>query len=81
MICSRQNGGGFVADEMGLGKTLSFLSLFVVERQLGVLWRAVLESREAKDRKHLLVSEQQDGDACPSQVCSNIVLAYTHGCE
>ncbi|KAH7308852.1 hypothetical protein BKA65DRAFT_174981 [Rhexocercosporidium sp. MPI-PUGE-AT-0058] len=63
MITARELGGGFLADDMGLGKTLSFLAYVVVERQLAVLERAVIKSREAKDGKHLL--EGQDG-VCPT---------------
>ncbi|KAG4441047.1 hypothetical protein IFR05_003455 [Cadophora sp. M221] len=54
MTTAREIGGGFLADDMGLGKTLSFLAYVVVERQLAVLERAVIQSREVKDGKHLL---------------------------
>lgn len=66
MMTSRMVGGGFVADTMGLGKTLSFLAFFVVERQLSCLWRAVEDSRNAKDGKHLREDQQHEGDSCPS---------------
>lgn len=63
MITSRGIGGGFLADDMGLGKTLSYLAYIVVERQLAVLHRNVVKSRETKDGKHLLAG--QDGQ-CPT---------------
>ncbi|KUJ17485.1 uncharacterized protein LY89DRAFT_781683 [Mollisia scopiformis] len=67
MAYSRENGGGFLADEMGLGKTLSYLAFIVVERQLSVLWREVLESRQADDGRHLHKAQHREGDICPSQ--------------
>lgn len=66
MANSRELGGGFIADDMGLGKTLSFLAYIVVERQLSVLWRDVRKSREARDRRHLMIQDQTDTAECPT---------------
>ena len=66
MLTSRHLGGGFLADSMGLGKTLSFLSYFVVERQLCVLWDDVEKSRKENDGRHLSPSQHAENDVCPS---------------
>jgi SNF2-related domain len=67
MRTSRVVGGGFLADEMGLGKTLTFLAYIVAERQLTILWKWVLESRAARDGKHLRPDQCHKNDTCPSQ--------------
>lgn len=59
--------GGFEADEMGLGKTIIALASVVVARQVIRMWRAVRESWEKKDGKHLPRECTDATQCCPSE--------------